>query len=214
MALRYVAEYLNSGEAIQIGMSETTRYDIAADPQYEDMFLKIGPGGLTTLHRFPDQDVHWIDVDLTDIELTTTSVGILSVTPDLDLLPSDSGYQISGVLDNNSNQEQTVTITVHDGTSSVTQDIILAKEEMGKVFAYTGLVTNTIVANTTITVAFENSSNNNVNLRGDIVATKIKVTKAQAAPVTTLGITQDVTVGHGSNQKTLHIVDGLITSVS
>ncbi len=182
MAKRPINEFLSSGEAGNIVISGNMGYTAAADPAFDDMFLRV-TNGVTNLYRAPDRDVHWADADTGSIAVTTSPVEILSVTPDQQLVSTDSGYQINGRLDNTQNQTRQVTMTVlFDSVPAATVTIDLDKNQINVPISYTGLIDTPVDAGTVVSVTFE-ADGTGVNLKGDLVATTIKITKAQSAPV-------------------------------
>ncbi len=157
-------------------------YSQIQDPAYDDMFMRV-TNGVTTLYRAPDQDVHWKDANLNNLALTTSPSELLSVTPNLELTVDDSGYKITGRLDNTQNQTRQVTLRILYDTVQVSTAIIaMDKLQTNVPISYTGLITDPVSAGTVIAVTFEANASG-VQLRGDIVATGLQVTKAQSAPV-------------------------------
>jgi len=182
MATRNIKEYLESGEANNIIMAGNIKFNVVEDPAYDNMFMRVD-GGVVSLYRAPDQDVHWTDADTANIAMTTSPVELLSIAPDQELVSADSGYKILGRLDNTVNQIRTVIITIlYDAVPQGTVNIELDKEQTNVPISYMGLIQTPVPAGTVISVTFE-ASGIGVDLRGDAVATSIKVTKAQAAPV-------------------------------
>ena len=172
-----------------IDIAQNIRFAVANGVEDEGLFLRIGADGWLSTYRAPDQDAHWEDTDNTSIALTTTGNPVLSVTPDQDVLTSDGSYEISGKLDNTTGQEKTVTLAVKDdGVPGETTTIILAKNELGKTFIFSGGVVSTIASGSVMTIEFS-ANNTGVNLRGDSLVTKLVLTKAQAAPVALSSIT-------------------------
>ena len=182
MATRNIKEYLESGEANNIILGGNIKFNVVEDPAYDNMFMRVD-GGVVSLYRAPDQDVHWTDADTANIAMTTSPVELLSIAPDQELVSADSGYKILGRLDNTVNQIRTVIITIlYDAVPQGTVNIELDKEQTNVPISYMGLVQTPVPAGTVISVTFE-ASGIGVDLRGDAVATSIKVTKAQSAPV-------------------------------
>jgi len=178
-----LTDILNSGDVNTLVLTENMKLVPVEDPLYEDTFLRVGPGGLLSIYRAPDQDVHWTDTDVTEVGLTGTPNSLLSVIPDQGLDSTDGSYAISGMLDNTSNQTVDVTITVLvNAVEEGSRVISMLREETNKVFVFSGTIVNSVSASDVVTVEFE-SSKNDVSLRGDLQATKIRLTKAQAAPV-------------------------------
>ncbi len=182
MGLRKMKEYLTSGEVKDILLSGNIGYSAVKDAAYDDMFLRV-TNGVTTLYRAKDQDVHWADAETNNVVLTTSPAELLSVTPDQQLVSADSGYKITGRLDNMQNQAKQVTMSVlFDSVPVATVDIDLDKEQINVPISYTGLIDAPVDAGTVISVTFE-ADGTGVQLRGDLIATTIKITKAQSAPV-------------------------------
>ncbi len=180
---RDIAEYLVSGEADNIVVAGNIGYAAVQDPMYNGMFQRI-ENGITTLYKVVDQDVHWEDEDTTSVPVTTTSTELLSVTIDQDMLEDDGSFSISGSVDNNSNKALVLDIDIFDDGFNVGYgSVTLLKNETGKLFAFSGGLSGTMLAGSVVTVNFSTSESGALVLRGDVIATKIKLTKAQAAPV-------------------------------
>ena len=186
MAVEELNDILRAGTVDDIVVADNIGYIKANVPEADGMFLKV-VNGITALHRFPDQDIHWIDTDTTSVPLNGTPNEVLSTTINQDMLPEDGSYIISGQLSNSRNQDLTVTIDVKDdGVIVGTQDVPIAADQAGKLFAFSGAINNTIASGSVVTVEFSASFNGVVTLDGNLVATKMDLTKAQAAPVTAL----------------------------
>ena len=184
MPVRDINEYLESGDVGGIAVSENIRLKLVEDPEYEDMFLRIGANGLLSVYRVPDQDVHWEDTDNTNLVISTSPTVVLSVTPNLDVTPDDSSFSISGRLDNNANQSRVVTVrVVINGVPGSTQFINLDKNQQARLFVFSGSVDSTVTAGQVVDIEFESSSGSLVSLRGDITISKFTLTKANANPV-------------------------------
>ena len=61
MAIVEIKDILSSGDIADIAVSGNIKYTKASDPEAEDMFMRIGTNGLTSLYRAPDQDIQWKD---------------------------------------------------------------------------------------------------------------------------------------------------------
>ncbi len=182
MAVINAKDYLESGQANNIILAGNIGYVAAQDPLYDDMFLRV-TNGITNLYRAPDRDVHWADAETNNVAITTSPVELLSVTPDQQLVSTDSGYKITGRLDNTQNQTRQVTMSIlFDAGQVATVNIDLDKNQTNVPISYTGLIDTPVDAGTVISVTFE-ASGTGVQLRGDLIATTIKITKAQSAPV-------------------------------
>ena len=183
MGVRNIGDYLASGEAGNLLLSGNIGYLVAQDPSYDGMFMRL-QGGVTSLYRAPDQDVHWTDEDSTEVLLTTTANSLLSVTTDMDLTSADGSYRITGIASNSTNQDVTMTVTVKDdGVVIGSRPIDLVKEETTKQFVFSGSLDDPIASGSVLTVEFIASKANAITLNGTNSPTKIDLTKAQAAPV-------------------------------
>ncbi len=184
---RNITEYMVSGDLNDILVAGNIGYTVANVPEAEDMFMRIGAGGVTSLYRAPDQDVHWEDSDTSEIPLTTTPNEILSVTIDQDMTVGDGSFVISGQASNSDNKDRVITVTVKDdGAVIATGEVNLLGDETDKLFAFSGGISSPVLSSSTITVEFEASTNGDLTLNGTSIATKIKITKALAAPVSAL----------------------------
>jgi len=166
-------------------------YASASDPAYENMFLRIGPGGTTELYKAPDQDEHWEDTDTTDVAVTTTPNSLLSVTPvpaSGDITPADGSYSVSGKVSNNNNNSRTLILEAFDdGVSIGSQNVLVAGNESGKIFTFSSSIEVTITSGSVITVEFSASDTGNLTLLGTQLQTKFEITKA-ATPTTMVAL--------------------------
>ncbi len=180
---RNINDFLVSGEASNIVVNGNIGYASVSDPSFDNMFLRV-ENGITSLYRAPDQDVHWEDIDTTEFALTTSAQEVLSVTIDQEMTTDDGSFVVSGKVSNSRNQDQTMTIiTKDDGVQVGIGTIDLLPEENGKLFAFSGGLSGNIASGSVITVEFYANQAGNLTLNGTAVATKLKLTKAQAAPV-------------------------------
>ncbi len=183
MATRSAKEYLGSGEAENLVVSGNVGYLAVQDSAYNGMFLRV-ENGITGLYKAPDQDTHWEDVDNTQKVLDTVDTEILSITTDEELTADNGSYIVSCRLDNTSNQTRDVTIHAEiNGTSGSSTIYGLEKNEIDKSVLISGVIDSTVASGAVINVWFD-SSGAGVELRGDILETKLKVTAAKSAPVT------------------------------
>ncbi len=182
MATRKIAEYMGSGELDNIAITENIQFLVTTASE-EGMFMRIGANGLISLYRAPDQDVHWIDTDTTEFNVTNLEQEVLSVVIDEEIIGDSNGsFSISGIVSNNRNQIQTLDITVKDdGVITGVGHIELAANESAKPFIFSGVITDTIANGSLITVEFGGSDF--LTLNGTSTPTKIEITKAQSAPV-------------------------------
>ena len=220
-----LSDILLSGEITaiktkQLAIAQNITLEQVMSEEYEDTFVRVGKGGQLSLYRAPDQDVHWEDTDNTQQALDTAPTVMFAITADQELTPNDGSYSFGCVLDNTSNQKRDITIHVDvtpSGGSTVSSDpfeIELDRGEVSRTVLLSGVFETTQPANTLYQLVVD-SSGSGVNMRGDLAVSKFKLTKAKAAPVAAqTGLSEDVTIGHGHNAKTLHIVDGRIVSVS
>jgi len=210
-------DVMASGEIDYVNVAENIRLAKADVVEAIDQFIRIGDYGMLTLYKAPDQDVHWFDENENLIDLTTSEQKILSLTPDMELTPDDTSIIVSGRIDNTTNQDRTAYVVIKVDGSQVgpTVEIELLQEETGKIFSINGSITQTYPADTVVSIDIYASSNNALQLNGVTSSAKMRITKAQAAPVIVAGgITQDVIVGDGANEKTFHIANGLITNIT
>ncbi len=179
-----LSEVLNSGDISDIRLSNNLWFEAADVPVAEDMFMRVGLGGGVSLYKAPDQDVHWEDTDNTQQLLDTVATEMLSVTVDQDLTTDNGSWSTSMRLDNTSNQSRTVQLVVTvDGVASAPQDYDLDKGEVDKQILLGGAIGVNINSGSIISVSLD-TDGAGVQLRGDLFITRLKVTKAQAAPVT------------------------------
>ncbi len=172
------------GEVGSVVIGENIRYVPASTPEATGMFLKIGANGLTALHRIPDQDIHWIDEDTTSFPVTTTAQVLVSTPVDQEILASDGSYSFSCQLDNTENQATNVTITARvEGTAVGAQVFSLDKSETNKYIIFSGGLSSDISSGDIIDFTIF-ADDTGVNVRGDLVVSRMDITKAQAAPVT------------------------------
>lgn len=149
----------------------------------EDMFLRIGKNGLTSLYRVPNQDVKWRDSDNVNRALSTTEQEVLTITPNLDVTADDGSYTVVAQFDNTTNQEVNVLCLFYvDDVLVKTNTVALAKSQTGKTVIFSSALSNTISADSECNVRFSASSAG-VNLRGDLLNTSIDLVKAEANPV-------------------------------
>ncbi len=183
MATRNINEFLVSGEAQDIVVAGNIGYLQVQDVSYDGMFQRV-EGGITSLYKAKDQDVHWEDTDTTEVALTTSAQEVLSVAIDQEMTVDDGSFVIAGQVSNSKNQDQVMTIVVKDdGAQVATGTVDLLSEETGKLFAFSGGLSGNIASGSVVTVEFSGNQNGNLTLNGTAVATKIKLTKAMAAPV-------------------------------
>ena len=183
MATRLISDYLGSGELDNIALTENIQF-LSATEAHEGMFMRIGTGGLISLYKAPNQDVEWVDTDVTEFGLTTSSQEVLSIVIDQEIIGNTNGsFSISGIVSNSRNQVQTLDITVKDdGVVLGVGHIELSANEASKPFIFSGIIEPTIASGSVITVEFGGSDN--LTLNGTSNATKLQIIKAQAAPVT------------------------------
>ncbi len=180
---RRITEYLASGEADNLVLTGNIGYLAAQDSSYDGMFLRV-ENGITSLYKAKDQDIHWEDEDATSILLSDTPQEILSITITEDVLSTDGSFVIGGQVTNTHNKDVNLEIIVKDdGVQIATGTITTLKEESNKIFAFSGALEATIASGSVITVEFSGDRANVLTLDGNALATRIKVTKAQAAPV-------------------------------
>jgi len=161
----------------QMGFASVT------DPSFDGTFVRV-QGGILYTYKAPNNDAEWEDSDTTDIALTTTPQEVLSVTLDQGLTVDDGSYVISGQVDNGDNQNRSLDIIVKDdGVEIGTGVVNLAKDEVGKNFAFSGNITAPIDTGSVITVEFGASSNGALTLKGTNIPTKIKITLANGDPI-------------------------------
>jgi len=178
-----LTDILKSGDVDNMVIAENIQFLVTTTNE-EDMFMRIGANGLISLYRAPDQDTHWIDTDNTQRVLDTVDTEILSITTDEELTAENGSYTISCRLDNTSNQTRSVTIHAEiNGVPGEDQVYELAKNEVERSVLVSGVITQPYASGAVINVWFD-SSGAGVELRGDILETKLKVTAAKSAPVT------------------------------
>ncbi len=169
-------------EVETINVGDNIRYEAAAVEEAEDMFLRIGFNGLTSLYKAPDQDDHWEDTDTTAFAITGSAQVITAVVPDQDVLTTDGSYNFGCQLDNTANKDTNVTITaVVDGTDINSEVFSIGKSEIGKFVLLSGGIASNISSGVIVSITLE-ANNTGVLARGDLSATKFELTKA-ATPV-------------------------------
>ena len=185
---RNINDVMSSGEVEEM---ETTNvivggnigYTQAADPEYNNMFMRVY-NGVTTLYKAPDQDVKWSVNDTTNISVGTTEIELLSLVNDgHDVTAENGSFMFYAKVDNDSNFTATLTITFKvDGTPVGSQKVQeVAKKSYGIPISIFGNAI-AIAAGSAISVSIV--SDRTVALRGDLSPTTFTVTEAQAAPVT------------------------------
>ncbi len=177
------SDYTGISRCSFLGASENIQLEAASDSDYENMFVRVGANGLLNLFRAPNQDEVWTDTDTANVALTTTVNELLSITIDQEVTADDGSFSVSGKLDNTGNSTKTVTIEAFDdGVSVGSQDVPLAKSEIGKVFLFSGALGSSMASGSVVTFEFT-GSDTGINLRGDQTTTTAKITKANANPV-------------------------------
>ena len=172
-----------SGEVNGIVIGENIKYEPADLVEAEGMLLRIGSKGLTSLFRVPDQDVHWTDEDTTSFAITTSEQVITSVALTEAVETSNGSYSFSCQLDNTENKERTVTISARDdGVVVASQVYKLKKNEINRYLVFSGGV-NSVFADASIIDFTVIADDTGVNVRGDLAATQMRLTKAQVAAV-------------------------------
>ena len=96
MAIRSIKEYLESGDVNGITVGDNITMKKTNATVYEDMYWRVGVGGVFALHRVQEADVEWVDTTATQSELSTGYVQVLSVTVDEEVLSTQGSYVISG----------------------------------------------------------------------------------------------------------------------
>ena len=180
---RKISDYLKSGEVDRIRISDNIQFDKANVPEADGMFARFGAGGLLTAYRAQDQDKHWEDSHITDVEMSSTENQLLSVTIDDDLLPEDSSYQLSFVA-TNTNGWQAKEMTIHifdDNTEVDTIDVSVPSNSSHQLYVFSGTVK--VNWDTGSVLAFRFSGNDDITLNGADTPIKIILTKAQAAAI-------------------------------
>ena len=210
-------DVMASGTIDYANIKENIRLIPADVPEAIDQFLRITDYGFLSLYKAPDQDVHWEDTNSDEVVLTTSQQEIVSVTPNLELNPNDTSIQVSGEISNSKNQIQYAYIQVLlDGVEhGLPREIQMESNQKDRIFAFSTQLVNTYPANTVVSVNIYADQNGNLTLGDILTPVRLKITKAQAAPVIMqVGLTENITLGHGSNAKTLHIVDGRIINIT
>jgi len=182
MAVKNINEFLSSGQAENIVVSGNIGYSAIQDPSYNGMFLRV-ENGVTGLYKAPDQDTHWVDTDTTQRTLDTVDTEILSITTNEELTSDNGSYTVSCRLDNTSNQTRSVTIHAEiNGAPGEPQVYELAKNEVERSVLVSGAISQTYASGAVINIWFD-CDGTGVELRGDILETKLTVTAAKSAPV-------------------------------
>jgi len=210
-------DIMASGEIDYVNVAENIRLAKADVEEAIDQFVRISESGMFGLYKAPDQDIRCEDENILEVELTTTPADICTITPDQETGPSDTTWSFSGELDNSSDQNQTayVQLEVNGVEEGDRAEIDMQSSQQDRLFLFSGTVAQTYPASTIFTMTMYAEQSGNLKLGDILSSTKFKITKAQAAPVTTdSGVTQNVTIGHGANIATLHIVNGIIKNVT
>ncbi len=176
---------MSSGEIDYIDVAENIRLARADVIEALDQFVRIGDFGMLALYKAPDQDVHWLDENGDGTILTTTQQEILSLTPDMEIGPNDTSILLSGKISNSRNQiQEAFVVTVIDGVPQVAeQQIIVQSNEQNKLFSFSSQLAGTYPAGTVVSFNFYAIQGGNLSLGGPINPTRVRMTKAQAAPV-------------------------------
>ncbi len=193
---RHIQDYFNSGEAKNLILTGNIGYLAVQDSAYNGMFLRV-ENGITGLYKAPDQDIHWEDIDGTQRELDQADTKILEITTDAELNATNGSYMMMCMLEKSGGGKSKVDIHAEINGSSSSSIQIEIEEKDGPIQAVlNGSIDSTIPAGAVINIWFD-CDTPNVNLKGDILETRLKVTAAQSAPVV---ITVDQVNGFDWNQ--------------
>ena len=192
ISIRQIGEYLASGEASSVvaenvtaglivvdnlSVVEDQQYQQADVPEAEGMVLNIGPNGLVGLTHVAAPGAVDINTDSRLIGITGTQQEVVAVTTSVEHTPEASSYEFSCRLDNTDNQVRTVTIQLFiDAVGSTEVDVQMSQLEVNHNVLISGPVSSTIPASTVLSFSIS-ANNTGVNVRGDIVASKLKLTK-------------------------------------
>jgi len=179
---RNINDWLLSGEAIGLRMRNTLDFEALA-PEDAGIFLRANDEGLVYGHRVPSQDIEWVAQNVNSLTITSTPQQILSITIDDDLTPEKGSWVLTGRIDNSSKRDKDLTITIKVDGSVVRQNTVtIEKDTTGFPLTSWGGISNTVPAGSE--VILELSCTSDVELRGDLTPTAIKLVEAQVAPIT------------------------------
>ena len=136
-------------------------------------------------YRAIDQDIVLTDSDGTSVAITTTPIQLLSITTTHELTPENGSYLFIGDFANSSTSKERVltVITKADGVEIRRDDFALWKENEHQNIVMSGSIKTTYPIDTVITIELQASADGYITANGDYLATTLKVTAAQAAPV-------------------------------
>ncbi len=178
-------DIMASGEIDYVNVAENIRLAKADTPVAVDQFVRIGDSGMMTLYKAADQDVHWFDENTSVIDLTTTEQEVLTITVDMELTPADTSIVISGKIDNTTNQDREayLVLKVDDVSIGAPFEVTMLPEEQDRLFSLNGEILQTYPIGTKVSIDMYASQNNALVLDGASSSAKMRITKAQAAPV-------------------------------
>lgn len=192
MADRNINEYLESGDAKNINVGEYLRVGktmlyASVPPDGDGLFLRLGFSGEVVGYRAKDQDLSWSDSRTSSVDVSDTEVVLAEVTPDHDVSIENGSYAFTCKVDNDSVRAVELTLRMKvNGVEKGSNVYEISGRQVGYPVSFWGNVTEDIASGSAISITAQ--CTNDVIVRGDLSPTVLKVTEAQAAPVTVDGI--------------------------
>jgi hypothetical protein len=184
MAIRTIDDYMASGECSELVIDGTQQFKQVSDGSAAGFFARVNENGVLYGHKVVDQDIVWQHEEHTDVLLTSAEQNVCELTVDADVTAAKGSWAIAGRLDNTERFEANVTITAKvDGAVAKTNTFKIAKNQSGFPLSSWGDFLNDMAAGSVVSIWL--SADKDVRLRGDLTPTTLRITEAQAAPVST-----------------------------
>ena len=180
-------EYLASGETGNIAVGETLIMKQADDPAADGLFMRVDGNGNVIGYRAVNQDLEWKATVTNDITLGTTETFLIDLTVDHDLTNTNGSYAFNTLIKNGSSTgSDMVTFVFRDENDAAiaSKAIPIDGGENGFSCVFYGTLGNAHPSGSTFKVyAYSNRSSVAIGATTPIA---LKITEAQAAPVTAM----------------------------
>jgi len=200
---RKIDDYLKSGEATTMQLSDNIIYEKANNPDTTDMFMRMGFGGKAYLHTVPDQDVHMDGFITTNVIPPEAWTQYISITTEYEMTVDNGTVMFSAdcfVLDN---KDRTLWIRV------LVDGVLLGEEESVALWKDSGTnhqqvlisrgLQNPIASGSVVTLELYGESDG-IQINGEYQSARLRLTASQSAPVSAMATAEKTLVVSSSNR--------------